>query len=657
MGRRVGLPGGSGARCLRRGWPDRRTEAIKLRPGRLGGPALALLTRGAIALLLLVAPAPAHAQGERAPRPAQTDVASYRLEATLDVGAKQIRGRGRITYRNPSDDALDELWLHLYLNAFRSASTLWLSEAGDQPPGSGFDPARPGWIRVDQLSIAGDGTPLTLTGADADDTIARLPLPSPLTPGQTLELDVRWTSQLPRVFARTGFAGDFFMAGQWYPKLAVYDRGRWDSEPWHANAEFFHDFGSYDLALTVPAEYTTGASGVRLGTTDRGDGTKTVRYRAEPVTDLAWTAWPHFRSAERAVDANGQAVQVELLLPPDEVGAAERYFAATALALDGYSRWYGQYPWPKLTVVVPPAGAEGAGQMEYPTLVTTQRVDALPLGLGSWVRGLELVTVHEIGHQWFPMQVQSNEAVEPFLDEAFAEYLSMRLLDRRFGPDRSLVDLPGLRVGLVPAHRAEFVRRKPREPIDRPAWAYSPADYSAVVYAKGSLVLLTLEGTLGDARFTGGLRAYADRWRWRHPTIADFQAELERSTGQPLDSFFGSVVRGREVAEYRVASVEASRAVVERVGEAAIPVDVRLTLADGTARVEQWDAGTPRLELDGQGTAIREVAVDPCARVPIELVRLDDARVERVDPTGPLAATLGWLRWLQSLGQILGWIG
>src|SRR5205814_8975278 len=140
------------------------------------------------------------------------------------------------------------------------------------------------------------------------------------------------------------------------------------------------------------------------------------RYRAERVTDVAWTAWPGFSVVERDADVNGEIVQIELLLPPEEVGAAERYLAATSLALEGCGRWYGAYPWPKLTVVVPPAGAEGAGQMEYPTLVTTARVDSVPLGLGALVRGVELVTVHEIGHQWFPMQVQSNEAAEPFLD-------------------------------------------------------------------------------------------------------------------------------------------------------------------------------------------------------------------------------------------------
>src|SRR3712207_9385834 len=95
--------------------------------------------------------------------------------------------------------------------------------------------------------------------------------------GGSIQLNAAGTSRLPRVFAGTGTAGDFVMAGQWYPKLAVYDRGAWDTEPWHANAEFFADFGTYSLALTVPRGYVTGASGVRLDSVDHADGTTTDR--------------------------------------------------------------------------------------------------------------------------------------------------------------------------------------------------------------------------------------------------------------------------------------------------------------------------------------------------------------------------------------------
>jgi aminopeptidase N len=542
-----------------------------------------------------------------------------------------------------------------------------MREAGADFRGQNFDPAHPGWIRVEELTLADTGALLPLlsgvdlTAAQApspEETVVRVPLPEPLPPSGALRLDVRWTAQLPRVFARTGFAGDFFMAGQWYPKLSVHDRGRWDTEPWHANAEFFADFGSYDLALTVPGQYVTGASGVRQGESANGDGTKTVRYRAERVTDIAWTAWPDFQIFNRDIQAAGATQQVEILLPPDEAGTAEWHFMAAAAALDAYGRWYGPYPWPKLTVVVPPPGAGGAGGMEYPTLVTTGRSLDLPLGLESGIHELAIVTAHEIAHQWFPMQVQSNEAAEPWLDEGFADYLTIRVLGRMYGSDQSLLSLPFLRLGYEDVQRSAYIAVAPRQPLAQPAWKLpTPSLYAATMYGKGSIALLSLERTLGDERFTAALRAYADRWRWRHPTTADLQASLEEATGERLDWFFSSFVYGGKVIDYRVAAMDDARIVVERRGGVGYPVEVRLTLADGTSRTEHWDGVAERLELDGGGRPIAAVAIDPAQHVALQLSRLNDARVEQPDLMAPLEVANRWLDAVQVLLQLFGQIG
>ncbi len=589
----------------------------------------------------------------------RTDVASYQLAATLDPSSRQVHGSGRITYRNLSEDTIHEVWLRLYLNAFRSGDTMWMREAGGTFRVQGFDPAHPGWIRVERLALADTGVVLPLPGdGDTEETIVRVPLPDPLPPAGTLHLDVRWTSQLPRVFARTGFSDDFFMVAQWYPKLAVYDRGQWDTEPWHANSEFFADFGTYDLAITVPARYVTGASGVRLSESTDPDGTKTVVYRAERVTDVAWTAWPDFVVLGREVRAAGVPVWVELLLPPEEQHAAERHLAAAGVALDWYGRWYGPYPWPKLTVVVPPAGAEGAGGMEYPSLVATGRSLYLPFRLGERVHDVEVVTLHEIAHQWFPMQVQSNEARDPWLDEGFADYMTIRLLDRLYGRDRSLLDLPFARLGYASVHRASFVAAAARQPLAQPAWGFpDQLLYAATAYSKGSLALLSLERTLGEERFTSALRAYADRWRWRHPTIADFQAALEESTGESLDWFFRPLVYGTGVVDYQVTSLDGGRAVVDRRGDVSYPVDVRVTFDDGTSRTERWDGRSDRLELGGGGLAVVAVAVDPEERIAIQLDRLNDARTQRPDPVAPLAIADRWLTIVQAVLQLLGQIG
>ena len=442
----------------------------------------------------------------------------------------------------------------------------------------------------------------------------------------------------------------------------MYDRGHWDTEPWHANSEFFADFGNYNLALTVPDGYVTGASGVRESQTANDDGSVTVKYRAERVTDVAWTAWPAFLVFQRQVQAAGQQTQLEVLLPPGEANNAERHIAAAAAALDNYGTWYGAYPWPKLTVVVPPPGAGGAGGMEYPTLVTTgtNGADGLEtFGLDRGFHNLEVVTVHEIGHQWFPMQVQTNEAREAWLDEGFADYLTTRVLGRLYGDDRSYADLPGVQIGYAELMRSQMgLPGTAREPLATPSWQFETMTaYASTVYGKGSMALLSLQGLFGDARFTKALHDYADSWRWRHPTSADLQAALAASTGQSLDWFFQGFVFGTQIVDYRVAGVSPATASVERAGEVAFPVSVRLFFADGTSLTQGWDGQSERVELDGGGKAIVGVAVDPDEWIALEVDRFDNAVQLSPPPAPSLTLADRWLDFAQLLLQLLGQVG
>jgi hypothetical protein len=607
-----------------------------------------------VTLALGWAPSPGVAQ-EAAP--ARTDTASYDLEARWDPDAKQIRGRAMTVYRNPSSDTLNELWLKLYLNAFRSEDTVWMREAGGEHRGSDYDRDSPGWIRLERLWLTDTGEDVLPADAATTETVLRVPLPRPLAPGETVRVLAEWTAQLPRVFARTGFAGDFVLAGQWYPKLAVYDRGAWDREPWHANAEFFADFGTYTLALTVPRDHVTGASGVREGVVDNGDGTVTARYRAESVSDIAWTAWPGYRVATRAVVAAGREVELELLTPRELDDADERYIFAAAGALDLLGRWFGPYPWPRLTLVVPPEGAEGAGGMEYPTFVTLGLPIELPFGLGAGVREPEVVTVHEIAHQWVPLQVATNEAREAWLDEGFADYATIRALAALFGPGRSLLDVGPFDLGYRAVHRLQYVAAA-REPLVLPSWEYPDfVTYGVTVYSKGALALESLERTLGEERFLAAMRLYFDRWRWRHPTTADLQVALEEGVGEPLDWFFDPLVYGRGVVEYRLVSADGEGAVVERRGGVAYPVQVRLTHADGRRVVREWDGRDERLELRAEGGRLTQVVVDPERRASLELSTVDNGRVVEAEPGPLLAAVARLLPILQAALQLVGTVG
>ncbi len=606
-----------------------------------------------VAALFVVSASPALAQQVRG---STENVVNYDIRVTLNPDDKTLSGTERITYLNNSSDDLNELWFRLYLNAFRSADTQWMLEAG--PEHRGFAPGEPGWIRIESMTLA-SGEALAVPAADYADTVFRLPLTAPVVAGGKLELDVKWTAQLPRVFARTGFSDDFFMAGQWYPKLAAYNNGEWDSEPWRANAEFFANFGDYLLEIDVPSNYVVGASGVRMAEQEQA-GRRLHSFAADRVTDVAWTAWPGFQRHTVAVNVAGEQREIEFLLPAAELPALDRHVYAASSALDLYSQWYGVYPWPKLTVVVPPAGAGGAAGMEYPTLVTTG--DSVTTGaptVDSGLRMLEMVTVHEIAHEWFPMQVQSNEAAEAWLDEGFAEYMTIRVLGEMFGPGNSVLEVGPLRLGYEAQQRISVAgTRVADSPLTLPAWQYGDFNsYAGAVYAKGSLTLLTLQNLYGDEAFTAALRAYADEWRFRHPITSDLQASLEKALDADLTGFFDQFVDGHATIDFAITEINSKRAVVERSGDGIVPVEILVEYSDGSSATQVWDASSPQLELNAKGKFIAAVKVDPRQLLALEVDRLDNYRTVAPDNSAASSISARVLWFFQMLLQFLGQIG
>jgi hypothetical protein len=544
--------------------------------------------------------------------PAQVapNIASYRMDVRLDPLSKMIVGTERISYTNPSPDTLSDIWLRLYLRAFRDANTIWMREYGRWSAAT-LPPEYTGDITVQRLALA-DGTDL-LASAMLTDTLMRVPLPQPLLAGQNLELDVSWASKLPRVFARTGYGGrndSFFMVGQWYPKMAVYDRGRWDTEPWHANAEFFNDFGAYDIHITVPAGYLVAGAGVPGAATSNADGTQTLSFTAEDVTDFAFAASPNFQA--RAAKAGD--VDIALYYLPEHAAAADAYLGVAAEALQMYGSWYGAYPHPRLTIVDVPDDATAAGGMEYPTLITSEVG-----GLGSGYRWLAYVTAHEIGHQWWPMQTATNEAAEPWLDEGLTEYTGIRYMadsPRGWATDTSVAFEQGLyapRAGLS---------------ATLPSWQYANGAY-VVVYSKTALGLWTLEGIAGADRFHHAMADYLAQYRFEHPNGADFRAALERDLGD-LSWLFDDYLSSSGTIDYAVAQIEHTDAVnsvrVVRKGAVRVPIDILVTFENGAQQQQTWDAQTNSLDLKFPiGNPVMRAEVDPSHKLKAELNRLDNS--------------------------------
>lgn len=550
--------------------------------------------------------------------PGAPDVADYAITVRLDPATHHLSGAETITFRNTTQKPIPDLELHLYLNAFKSADTIFMRESGGQLRGDAFNPQNNGWITVSGLQIQG-GPQLKLE-TQADGTLARAALPAPIAPGQALRLEANFEAQLPQVFARTGWALDasgapFYLVGQWFPKLGVWTEKGWNAYPFHGNAEFFADFGSYDVSITLPAAYTTGATGLPAAEQHNGS-TRTIRYLARGVIDFAWVASPNLKIATR--QAGG--VEIQYLYLPEHAWSVTPALEDAAAAVTTFSGWYFPYPYQRLTVVDVPEAGDGAGGMEYPTFVTVGASGGPPDPSEPWGDWLAITTIHEIAHQWFQSAVATNEDEEPWLDEGFADYSTIRLLAAQHGLDMSTLPRGTFSEPFLSGRRASYLHH-PGLPMEGKAWDFQGwGTYVVAAYAKPDMALMTLERELGAPAMLDLLRTYAQTYRFAHPTTADLQAVAERVSGQPLDWFFNGLVYHGETLNYVASAIDGDTISVARQGELVIPVDIQVTLTNGSQQTISYDGKSTLAKIPIPAAApVKSFTIDPQHKLIIEL--------------------------------------
>jgi hypothetical protein len=650
----------------------------------------------------IVASASVAAISRQADRPAPGALsarnANYDIDVRLDRATRTLTASAIIRWRNIGLAPVDSLRLHLYWNGWRNAASTWMREAalagGDERDRRADDWA---FIDVTALAIANaDGSAgLDLMPAFAfvqpddanteDRTLAAVALPSAVAPGGEVALRVAWQARVPRTFARTGAIGDYYFIAHWFPKVAVFEGDRWVAHQFHANTEFFADYGRYDVRMIVPQGWIVGSSGTEQSRIDNADGTTTHRYVQDDVHDFTWTTSPDYvEHTQRFQHPGLPPVDIRLLLQPEHAGQEDRHFAATAAALRYYGEWYGAYPYDHVTVI-DPAYQSGAGGMEYPTLFTAGTRWLAPRQSNS----PEAVTIHEAGHQFWYGMVGNNEFEHGWIDEGLNTFSEERVQSIAFQPNYRVERFFG---GFIPWQFRDIALRREtdgnglngyrlaaeRDDPSAPTFRYWPGTHAHITYSKTALWLHTLERHLGWDTLQRVLARFFERWKFRHPRPDDFFAVANEISGQDLTWFFDQVYRSSNVFDYGVERFESSRAavqgldeskprpafqerdaaglyrttvVVRRLGEAFFPVDVVTTFESGDQAREKWDGRERwRMYTYERPSRAARVQVDPDRVLLLDIDYTNNSRT--LAPRTEEAASkwsLKWMIWLQDL--------
>lgn len=625
--------------------------------------------------------AKASAAGEAIEKRLSTRVVAYAIDAKLDPEKHKITATESLTYHNLTGQPQQTFPFHLYLNAFQPQST-FMSETRRNNPEYEWKPEHFGAIRITQLEVAGMGdltNQIEFIHPDDDNaldhTVIQVKLPNPIAPGADVQFKISFEDQMPKVVARTGYVRDFFMVGQWFPKVGAWWKGAWNCHQFHENSEFFADFGTFNVKITLPQNEVVGAGGDLVSSTNNSDGTKTLAFHSEDVHDFSWTASPSFHLIEDSWTGSAGKVNIHLLMSPGNMRSAPRYLQALKGTLTLFDKWIGPYPYDRITVVDPPHGAFNAGGMEYPTLITADTTWNMPKGALL----PELVVEHEFGHQYWYGMVATNEFEEAWLDEGINSYVEAKIMDALYGKDTSMLNFPFLQLGEDWGQHDSYVSLPDTDPITRFAWKYYNGQaYGGITYGKTATVLLTLEKIIGEGTLRQALHTYFLRYRFTHPTGEDFLKTIEEVSGRDLRWYFDQAVYGTNILDYEILNAhsdpvkwyespaEAAKSgdtgyrtfvTVHRKGDFVFPVDLAVRFHNGETIRERWDGRDRWVRyVYDRKSKLDSAEIDSEHTVWLDRNFYNNSYVVEPDTRASRKLSHIWIFLSEWLSQLLAWI-
>ena len=510
----------------------------------------------------------------------------YKIKVRLDEEKRQIHGSASVNYQNNSPDELRYLWLQLDQNRFSKHSDAYatISRGGNDSKKMSYDALRfldltKGTDWGHQINhVRASGKDLSYM---VNDTMMRIDLPTPLKSGSTFKFDIEWWYNIPEakiMGARGGFenydrhGNDIYFIAQWFPRLAAYtDQKGWEHKQFLGSGEFTLEFGDYDVEITVPADHIVGSTGelqnardilskeqrTRLEeakTADRpvfivtqGEAlenekegtneTKTWRFTAKNVRDFAfassrkfvWDAW-----GVKMADS-GRTVMAQSLYPDEGMPLWDKYSTqAIAHTLETYGRYAIEYPYPTAWSVMGPIG----GGMEYPMITSNGPRPVIEKSEnGEETRtytknakySLITIVIHEIGHIFFPMVINSDERNWSWMDEGLNSFLQTNA-EREW--EENYPSWFGQPKAAIP-----YMTSPNQTPIM--TQADSIIGHFQNSYTKPTVALSVLRETImGRELFDFAFREYARRWAFKRPYPADFFRTMEDASAQDLDWFW-----------------------------------------------------------------------------------------------------------------------
>jgi hypothetical protein len=509
---------------------------------------------------------------------------NYTIDVKLNDVSHELQATEKIEYINHSPDALSFIYMHLWPNAYKDNTTPLAKQLYESGETKFYYAKEKDRGYIDGLEFKVDDEPVKWELLKDSIDICKLYLNRPLQSGQKMIISTPFHVKLPAAkISRLGHLGQSYMITQWYPKPAVYDKSGWHYMPYLNQGEFYSEFGSFDVSITVPKNYVLGATGDMvngekeiewlnqkvketeaityfekdMSFPESETETKTLQFRQSNVHDFAWFCDKRYHVLKGEIETphNKRKVTTWAFFTNAEAELWKKSISYINDAVYYYSLWNGDYPYNHCTAV---DGTISAGTgMEYPNITV--------IGTSGNAYQLDIVIAHEVGHNWFYGMLGSNERDHPWLDEGINSFYEMRYSELKY-PDRKFIgngsngkiskwfDLSRYK-SRYEKYFAYVLSARTRDdqPVEAPAYEYTDQNYGAIVYAKTPLAFDYLMNYLGEKKLDELMQHYFEAWKFKHPQPEDLKKILTEDSGKDLSWFFNDLINSTTRLDYKIA--------------------------------------------------------------------------------------------------------
>lgn len=580
---------------------------------------------------------------------------NFRINASLNDKLHEISAFETIEYINNSSDTLKFLYFHLWANGYSSNKTELARQLFSLKGKAKLfkDPELSGYIDSLDFKIDHQSVHWSLLPNQPD--ICQIILSKPLLPHDSIKIATPFRVKIPKgVTSRMGHISESYQISQWYPKPAVYDQSGWHQMDYQDQGEFYAEFGSFDVSITLPSNYIVGATGnlqnpeevkildqlaadtswiQNLGA-EKADfppssaKMKTLRYTENHIHDFAWFADKRFHVLKVKVKLpdSGREVTTWVMFTGQQSELWKNAIPYMNHSIEYFSKWIGDYPYQNCTAV---QSALNAGDgMEYPGITV--------VGMAKDAYALDEVIAHEVAHNWFYSALGSNERKYPFLDEGITSTYEQRYMHERY-PQKKLwetnVRNPKLakffHIDQLPVKQMRELewlsqaRDNLEQPVNLPADDYNTLNYSLMIYNKAAMGFNYLRAYLGDSLFDLVMHDYYRQWKFKHPQPNDLREVFESNTGKDLTWFFIDFLGTNKRMDYDILSFANHQLIVKNKGELVSPLVISGMIGDSIC-FEKWvDGFEGQKEIDIPDGNYSELKIDPRHVTP-ELFRLNN---------------------------------